>query len=82
MEAKEMTSLEEVKREAASSVQKNEVSARIQLIIFKLGREEYAMNIDQIKEVVLTPQVAKVPQTEDYIKGVANIRGNIIAILD
>ena len=40
------------------------------------------MNIDQIKEVVITPRIAKVPQTVHYLKGVANIRGNIIAIMD
>ena len=53
-----------------------------QLIVFKLGNEEYALPIDQIKEVVLTPRISKIPQTPDYIKGVANIRGNVISILD
>lgn len=53
-----------------------------QLIIFRLGNEEYALYIHQIKEVVLTPNITKMPQTPEYIKGVANIRGNIIAILD
>lgn len=75
-------SLEDIKREAALDLQKKEVVRRIQLIIFKLGTEEYALSIDQIKEVVLTPRIAKMPQTHPYIKGVANIRGNIIAILD
>jgi purine-binding chemotaxis protein CheW len=56
--------------------------ARQQLIVFKLGNEEYALKIDQIKEIVLTPIVTKVPQTPSYVKGLANIRGNIIAILD
>lgn len=55
---------------------------RHQLIIFKLGNEEYGIHIDQIKEVVLTPRVTKMPQTPSYVKGVANIRGNILAILD
>ena len=55
---------------------------RIQLIIFRLGGEEYGLTIDQIKEVVLTPNIAQVPRMPSYIKGVANIRGNIIAILD
>ena len=55
---------------------------REQLIVFKLGHEEYALPIDQIKEVVLTPRISKIPQTPDYIKGVANIRGNVISILD
>jgi purine-binding chemotaxis protein CheW len=75
-------SIEDVKREAALDIQKKDISQRIQLIIFKLGSEEYALSIDQIKEVVLTPRIAKMPQTHSYIKGVANIRGNIIAILD
>jgi purine-binding chemotaxis protein CheW len=57
-------------------------NSRFQLIVFKLGTEEYGLHIDQIKEVVLTPGVTKLPQTPPYIKGVANIRGNIIAIVD
>lgn len=76
-------SVADVKREAANEQHKKEMMGRrMQLIIFKLGGEEYALPIDQIKEVVLTPRIAKMPQTPHYIKGVANIRGNIIAILD
>lgn len=74
--------IEDIKKEAALDVQKKDIGKRMQLIIFKLGGEEYALSIDQIKEVVLTPRIAKMPQTPSYIKGVANIRGNIIAILD
>jgi purine-binding chemotaxis protein CheW len=82
METNDSTTIEEVKKEAATYIQKKEVGERMQLIIFKLDKEEYGMNIDQIKEVVITPRVAKVPQTANHIKGVANIRGNIIAIMD
>lgn len=53
-----------------------------QLIVFKLGAEEYGLAIEQVKEIVLTPTITKMPQTASYIKGVANIRGNIIAIVD
>lgn len=53
-----------------------------QIIVFKLGQEEYGLNIDQIKEVVLTPTITRVPQSQSFIKGVANIRGNVIAMLD
>lgn len=81
MDIKEAT-ISDIKKEAEAYTEKNDKGERIQLIIFKLGKEEYAMNIDQIKEVVITPRIAKVPQTENYIKGVANIRGNIIAIMD
>jgi purine-binding chemotaxis protein CheW len=57
-------------------------NSRRQLIIFKQGQEEYGLSIDQIKEVVLTPHITRMPQTPSFVKGVANIRGNIIAILD
>ncbi len=53
-----------------------------QVIVFRLGTEEYGLMIDQIKEVVITPRIAKVPLTPSYVKGVANIRGNIMAIVD
>lgn len=53
-----------------------------QIVVFKLGQEEYGLHIDQIKEVVITPTITRMPQTPPYVKGVANIRGNVIAILD
>lgn len=54
----------------------------MQIVVFKLGEEEYGLHIDQIKEVVITPAITRMPQTPAYVKGVANIRGNVIAILD
>lgn len=54
----------------------------LQIVVFKLGNEEYGLHIDQIKEVVITPAITRMPQTPSYVKGVANIRGNVIAIFD
>jgi purine-binding chemotaxis protein CheW len=54
----------------------------LQIVVFKLGNEEYGLHIDQIKEVVITPNITRMPQTPSYVKGVANIRGNVIAIFD
>jgi purine-binding chemotaxis protein CheW len=54
----------------------------LQIVVFKLGQEEYGMQIDQIKEVVITPNITRMPQTPSFVKGVANIRGNVIAIFD
>jgi purine-binding chemotaxis protein CheW len=53
-----------------------------QIIVFKQGEEEYALQIAQIKEVVITPNITKMPQTPSFIRGVANVRGNIIAVMD
>lgn len=54
----------------------------MQIVVFKLGQEEYGLSIEQIKEVVLTPNITRMPQTPPFMKGVANIRGNVIAMLD
>jgi len=54
----------------------------LQIVVFKLGQEEYGLHIDQIKEVVITPKITRMPQTPAFVKGVANIRGNVIAMLD
>ncbi len=54
----------------------------LQIVVFKLGQEEYGLHIDQIKEVVITPNITRMPQTPPFVRGVANIRGNVIAIFD
>lgn len=61
--------------------QKKAVST-LQIIVFRLGNQEYGLPIDQIKEVVITPPITKVPLSASYIKGVANVRGNILAVVD
>lgn len=68
------------KSEAA--LQTSVPDALLHLIVFKLGAEFYGIKIDQVKEVTLTPSITRMPRTPDFIKGVANIRGDIIAIMD
>lgn len=81
MESKTSLSATESASEPIATVD-NQAIDKHQLIVFKLGAEEYAIHIDQIKEVVLTPRVTKMPQTPAYVKGVTNIRGSIMAIVD
>ena len=54
----------------------------VQLIVFRLGDEDYGIRIEQVKGVTVTPEVARMPKTPPFIKGIANLRGDIIAILD
>ncbi|MGY2133908.1 chemotaxis protein CheW [Hymenobacter sp. HD11105] len=56
--------------------------ALIQLIVFRLGHEEYGIRIEQVKEVTITPEIARMPKTPPFVKGIANLRGDIIAIID
>ena len=56
--------------------------AVVQLIVFCLGDEDYGIRIERVKEVTITPEVVRMPKTPPFIKGIANLRGDIIAIVD
>ena len=54
----------------------------VQLIVFKLGDDRYALEIDNVKEIVPSRDVSKLPHAPEYVKGVTNIRGFVMVILD
>lgn len=54
----------------------------VQLIVFKLGGERYALEIDKVKEIVPAPTISKLPRAPKFMKGVANIRGSVMVIMD
>jgi purine-binding chemotaxis protein CheW len=49
---------------------------------FSLGEEEYGIGILKIKEIIGMMPITKVPQTPDFVKGVINLRGRVIPIVD
>jgi purine-binding chemotaxis protein CheW len=54
----------------------------IQLVAFKLGREEYGVSILQVVEIKRMTDITRVPYTPDYIRGVMNLRGSVLPVLD
>lgn len=40
------------------------------------------MSIDAVKEIIETPSVTRVPMTPDYIRGVINLRGSVVPVID
>ncbi|KAB8040900.1 hypothetical protein GCL60_02930 [Silvanigrella paludirubra] len=51
-------------------------------LIFKVLNEEYACNILQIKEVIKSVNIKPVPFMVPYFKGIINLRGKIISVID
>jgi purine-binding chemotaxis protein CheW len=72
----------EEEKEEVKNKKDTTVEPVVHLIVFKLGDEEYGIRIEQVKEVTITPEITRMPKTPAFIKGVANIRGDIIAIMD
>ncbi|SMC65624.1 chemotaxis protein CheW [Sporomusa malonica] len=54
----------------------------IQLVVFKLGREEYGVSILQVQEIKRMTEITRVPHSPDYIKGVMNLRGSVLPVID
>lgn len=73
---------DEVEGSTEESANEDIIKSYQQFCVFKSGREEYAISIDLVREVVPYPASAYVPQMPDYLKGMANVRGNIYGILD
>lgn len=53
-----------------------------QLVTFLLDKEEYAIGIMQVKEIIRVPQMVKVPNCEAYIDGVVSIRNNLLPMIN
>jgi chemotaxis signal transduction protein len=51
-------------------------------LTFSLAREDYGVGILKVKEIIGMLPITSVPQTPDYIKGVINLRGKVIPIID
>lgn len=54
----------------------------IELLSFRLGGEEYAVMVEDVREVLKVVQPTLVPNTPDYILGVTSLRGMMLPIID
>lgn len=48
---------------------------------FRLGNEEYGLEILKVREIIGLIDITPLPQTPDYVKGVINLRGKIIPVI-
>ena len=51
-------------------------------LTFTLAEEEYGIGILKIKEIIGMLPITSVPQTPDFVKGVINLRGKVIPVID
>jgi len=49
---------------------------------FKLAREEYALEILKVRELIGLMDITRVPRTREFIRGVINLRGKVIPVVD
>jgi len=54
----------------------------IQLAVFRVGGEEYAIDIMRIMEIIRAQKVTRIPNAPPIVEGVINLRGKVVPILD
>jgi purine-binding chemotaxis protein CheW len=63
------------RRERAAEYQK-------EVLAFNLGPEEYALDIQRIREIIKTRPVTEVPRAPGFVMGIISVRGQVIPVMD
>lgn len=75
-----MTSVESAK--ATDRAVKTAIPKEGKYLTFKLAAEEYGISILKVKEIIGMMPVTSVPKLPDFVKGVINLRGKVIPVID
>lgn len=67
--------------EESKSIEKQMVDDE-HLVTFKIDEEEYGINIGYVQEINRMNEITKIPRAPYFIKGIVNLRGNIIPAMD
>ena len=65
-----------------SQREKRHEKGSLQVVEFLLGRERYAVDLFDVREVVEYTTITKLPNTASYMKGIIDLRGEITTIVD
>jgi purine-binding chemotaxis protein CheW len=65
---------EEKERDTEQNVQQH--------LTFMIGGEEYAVSLLKVKEIIEYDTVTEVPRTPEWIRGVINLRGSVVPVID
>lgn len=53
-----------------------------QLVVFELANEFYGINIALVESIIKMQSITQLPQTPSYVKGVTNLRGSVLPVID
>ena len=63
-------------------IKEQEEAVQQQYLTFFLADEEYAVGIQRVKEIIEYTAITKVPKVPMWIRGVINLRGNVVPVVD
>lgn len=63
------------------AINQGEENETTQYIVVRLGQEQYGIDIKYVENIVRMQQITRVPKVPSYIKGVINLRGEVIPVM-
>lgn len=85
MDLNELLKQDEILEEGAVEGQEEDLYADmniVQLVSFLLDEVEYGIDILSVHEIMRMPEITRLPNTPSFVKGVINLRGNVIPVVD
>lgn len=61
---------------------KSTITEKAQYLTFALGEEVFAIEVTQVREVLDYCQITRVPKAPDFMRGVINVRGSVVPVID
>lgn len=61
---------------------KVDTDRELQLVTFRLGKEEYGVNIEQVREIIRVVEIIHVPKAPSFVEGLINLRGTVVSVID
>lgn len=79
-----MSLFREINNQKASNeeLKEKELEEMMQLVTFRITYEEFGINILKVQEIIRMTDITRVPNAQNYVNGVINLRGKIIPIID
>ncbi|EPY04068.1 CheW protein [Paenibacillus alvei TS-15] len=58
------------------------MAEELKVVVFTLGEEEYGIEVEKVKTIERMLPITRVPKTYDFIKGVINLRGVVVPVIE
>ncbi|MFW5962522.1 MAG: chemotaxis protein CheW [bacterium] len=69
---------QEIKEQEQGNIKGSET----QYIVFRVGKEEYGIELQHSREIIKLTKITHVPYMDEYVLGVINLRGQIVPLID
>jgi purine-binding chemotaxis protein CheW len=63
-------------------IDKTDTGGEFQLVVFNIGTEEFGIDIKKVREIIRMVNITEIPGAPPYVKGVINLRGRIIVVIN